>query len=135
MHQPDRPRVFITDDNVGLVATIRDLLIDAEIAVVGEARDGAEALRTIPPLAAAARLVVLMDVRMPGPINGIETTRVLVERCHDVRVIIFTAFPGSGIEQAARQAGAVGLLAKGCPAEAIVAAVTRAWARMVPVAG
>jgi DNA-binding NarL/FixJ family response regulator len=72
---------------------------------------------------------------MPGPVNGIEATRLLIDRCERVAVIIFTAFPGAGIEHAAYQAGAVALLAKGCPAALIVDAVRRAWTGMAPVAG
>jgi DNA-binding NarL/FixJ family response regulator len=128
------PRVFVADDNNGLRESIRELLTDAGVEVVGEAADSLDALRKIPPAAYARGLVVLMDVRMPGPVNGIEATRLVIDRCEHVAVIIFTAFPGDGIEQAARQAGAVELLAKGCPAEAIVDAVTRAWSGMVPVA-
>src|SRR5262245_21566936 len=101
------PRAAIVDDNHALRATVRELLIDAGIQVVAEAADGMRALRTIPPAAYQLPLVVLMDLRMSGPINGIETTRLLIERCGLVAVIIFTAFPGTGIEQAARQAGAV----------------------------
>lgn len=131
--QPDRPRVFVADDNAGLRATLRELFADAGIEVAGEAGDSTAALRTIPPLAYTAPLVILMDVRMPGPINGIEATRLLIDRCDHVAVIIFTAFPGHGIEQAARRAGAVELLVKGCPAEVLVDAVLRAWHAMVPV--
>jgi DNA-binding NarL/FixJ family response regulator len=131
MHQRDRPRAVLIDDNDRLRVVIGELLTDASIDVVAEAADGIQALRAIPPLAASAPLVVLMDVRLPGPVNGIEATRLLLERCQDVRVIIFTAFPGAGIEQAARQAGAVGLLVKGCPAEAIVATIRQVWAATV----
>jgi DNA-binding NarL/FixJ family response regulator len=127
MQQPDRPRLFVADDNAGLRATLRDLSADAGIEVVGEAGDGVTALRTIPPLADRVPLVILMDVRMPGPVNGIEATRLLIDRCERVAVIIFTAFPGEGIEQAAGRAGAVQVLAKGCPVTAIVDAVARAW--------
>jgi DNA-binding NarL/FixJ family response regulator len=130
---PTVPRVFIADDNVRLRATLSDLFADDGLEVVGEARDSAEALRKIPPIAYARPVVVLMDVRMPGPVNGIEATRLVIDRCEHVAVIIFTAFPGAGIEQAARQAGAVELLAKGCPAAEIVRTVERVWSRMVPV--
>jgi len=135
MQHLDRPRVTLVDDNEHLRATIEELLVDAGIQVVGQAADGMQALRTIPPAAATAPLVVLMDLRMPGPLNGIEVTRLLVDRCHDVRVIIFTAFPGSGIEQAARTAGAVDLLIKGASAETLIAAIQRAWAGTVRRAG
>jgi two-component system invasion response regulator UvrY len=131
---PPAPRVFVVDDNVGLRSSLRDLLADAGIEIVGEAGDGAEAIRCIPSVADARPVVALMDVRMPGPINGIEATRVLIDRCEDVAVIVFTAFPGTGIEQAARAAGAAGLLTKGCPAETLIDAILRTWSRMVPVA-
>jgi two-component system, chemotaxis family, protein-glutamate methylesterase/glutaminase len=124
---PDQPRVFIIDDNVGLRASLRELFTDAGVTVVGEAGDAMEALRKVPPLAYTAPVVTLMDVRMPGPINGIEATRLLLDRCAEVRVIVFTAFLSGGIEAAARTAGAVELLAKGAPAAELVAAVERAW--------
>jgi DNA-binding NarL/FixJ family response regulator len=129
------PRVFLVDDNAGLRGTLRDLFTDAGIEVVGEAGDSAEALRRIPPVAYERPLIVLMDVRMPGPINGIEATRLVIDRCERVAVIIFTAFPGAGIEQASRHAGAVEMLTKGCPASTIVTAIQHAWSRMQPVGG
>ena len=125
--QGQRPRAFLVDDNDGLRVAIRELLTDAGVEVVGEARDSGTALLAIPP-AATSPLVVLMDVRLPGPVNGIEATRRLLERRADVRVIIFTAFQrrrhGTG---AALAAGAVMVLVKGAPAETIVIAVRRAW--------
>jgi DNA-binding NarL/FixJ family response regulator len=127
------PRVFVVDDNDGLRGSIRELLADAAVEVVGEAVDGLDALRKIPSAAYLGRLVVLMDVRLPGPVNGIEATRLLLDRCQRIAVIVFTAFPGAGIERAARQAGAVDLLTKGCPAVEIVDAITREWSRMAPV--
>jgi len=133
MDPPARPRVFLCDDNHGLRTVIRELLTDAGVEVVGEAADGIGALRRIPPAAYAAPLVVVMDVRMPGPINGIEATRLLVDRCVDARVVIFTAFPGEGIERAARQAGAVGLLVKGVSGDAIIAEVGRVWSGVAVV--
>jgi DNA-binding NarL/FixJ family response regulator len=117
---------------------VRDLgtsRVDADHLVA--IRDATSAVRLgdrVPqPLADTAPLVILMDVRMPGPVNGIEATRLLVNRRVDVGVIIFTAFPGTGIEQAARDAGAVEVLTKGCPAATILDAVGRAWSGMVPV--
>src|SRR5205814_620523 len=69
-------RVLLADDQALVRAGFRALL-DAEqdITVVGEAGDGAEALRQ------AAELmpdVVLMDIRMPG-VDGLEATRTIVE--------------------------------------------------------
>ena len=125
--RPPGPRVFLTDDNAALRATLRDLFADTGIEVVGEAGDGAEALRAIPLVAGASPLVVVMDVRMPGPINGIEATRLLTARRSRAAVIVLTAFPGAGIEQAAREAGAVDVVAKGAPIAELARAVERAW--------
>ena len=130
---PERPSLFIVDDNEGLRASLADLFDDAGIEVVGEAGDAAEALRKVPPAAYLhVPLVVLMDMRMPGRVNGIEATRLLLDRCDGLRVLMFTAFGGPAIESAARAAGAVDVLTKGIPAAEIVAAVQRAWSG-VPV--
>jgi two-component system, NarL family, invasion response regulator UvrY len=134
MHEIERPKVFLVDDNVGLRSMLRELLAEAGVEVVGEADNGTAALRYIPGAACPGGLVVLMDVRMPGPVNGIEATRLLVGRCERLGVIVFTAFPGSGIEQAAIAAGAVDVLVKGAPAETIAETVRRTWSRMVAVA-
>jgi DNA-binding NarL/FixJ family response regulator len=127
-------RVYLVDDNPRLRAMMRELLEDAGAEVVGEADDGTTAVRYIPRVAYPDGLVVLMDVRMPGPINGIEATRLLVDRCERLSVVVFTAFPGSGIDAAARDAGAVDVLIKGASPATIVEAVTGAWSRTVPVA-
>ena len=108
--QGQRPRAFLVDDNDGLRVAIRELLTDAGVEVVGEARDSGTALLAIPRPPPA--LVVLMDVRLPGPVNGIEATRRLLERRAGVRVIIFTAFNGAAMERAALAAGAVMVLVK-----------------------
>jgi DNA-binding NarL/FixJ family response regulator len=84
-------RVLIADDQP-LMRTGFRMILDAEpdLEVVGEAADGAEAVR----LAAGARAdVVLMDVRMPG-MDGIEATRRLAgDGVQDpVRVLILTTF-------------------------------------------
>jgi two-component system invasion response regulator UvrY len=121
------PRVLLVDDQAALRAAIAELLTEAGIAVVGEAASAGEVSILVPLAADAGRLVVLMDVRFPGDVNGIEATRRLVRCCPDLRVVIFTGFPDAGIEQAAYEAGAVGFLVKGCSAAEIVAAVRRAW--------
>lgn len=101
------PRLFMVDDDERLRTRVRELLEYEGMTVVGEASTGDEALALI-PVAAAEPLVVLMDVRMPGRFNGIESTRLLMQShgCM-VGVLVFTGFPDPGIEDAARAAGAV----------------------------
>ena len=115
-------RVLIADDHP-LMRTGFRMILDAEpdLEVVGEAADGAEAVR----LAAGARAdVVLMDVRMPG-MDGIEATRRLAgDGVQDpVRVLILTTFDLDEYVLSALRAGASGFLLKDVPPEDLVDAI------------
>ena len=112
-------RLLIVDDQA-LVRMGFRMLLDAEpgITVVGEAASGAEALEL-----AAALLpdVVLMDVRMPG-LDGIATTRQLLEISPRSRVIILTTFDLDEYAFGGLRAGASGFLVKDTrPAELLAA--------------
>lgn len=103
--------VVIADDQ-GLVRAGFRALLDAQsdITVVGEAADGAEALR----LALEFRPdVMLMDIRMPG-VDGLVATRQIAEdeRLADVKVIILTTFDLDEYVFEAIRAGANGFLVK-----------------------
>ncbi|MEU8278956.1 response regulator [Microbispora bryophytorum] len=101
-------RVLLADDQALVRAGFRSLLARArDVAVVGEAADGAEAVR----LAASTRPdVVLMDIRMPGT-DGITATRSIVTG-QDCRVLILTTFDTDEHVFAALRAGASGFLTK-----------------------
>ena len=114
-------RVVVADDHqivrdgfAGLLAT------QADFAVVGTAKDGAEAVavcrRTVPD-------VVLMDVRMPT-MDGIEATRRITaaEPGHP-RVLILTTFDLDEYVYEALRAGASGFLLKDVAAERLFEAV------------
>lgn len=104
-------RVLLADDQHLVRAGFRTLLDSAEdLAVVGEASDGEEAVRL------AAELqpdVVLMDVRMPG-LDGIEATRRIAvdDRLGEVRVVILTTFEVDEYVFESLRAGASGFLLK-----------------------
>ncbi|RMI06746.1 DNA-binding response regulator [Cellulomonas triticagri] len=95
----------------------RLVLEDAgDVVVVGEAGDGAEALRQVEALRPD---VVLMDVRMPGT-NGIEATERIVASGSSSRVLILTTFDLDEYAFAALRAGASGFLLKDArPAELV----------------
>jgi len=104
-----RTSIVLVDDQELLRMGFR-MVLDAQpdLELVGEAGDGEEALEVVERLQPD---VVLMDVRMPG-IDGVETTRRLVERGGRSRVIILTTFDLDEYAYAALRAGASGFLLK-----------------------
>src|SRR5215469_18807792 len=97
------------------------LVLDAQedMEVVGEAGDGAAALRMVTALRPD---VVLMDVRMPG-VDGIEATRNIVESAMSTRVLILTTFDLDEYAYAGLRAGASGFLLKDVPPPELLAAI------------
>ncbi|WP_169164242.1 response regulator [Cellulomonas taurus] len=115
-------RVLLVDDQVMMRTGLRAILDGAGgIEVVGEATDGAEAVRLAVDLVPD---VVLMDLRMPG-MHGVEATRRLRgdPRLTNTRVLVLTTFDGDTETVAALRAGASGFLGKGAGPEELVAAV------------
>src|ERR1700761_2075282 len=84
------------------------LSAQADIEVIGEAADGAEAVRLTRLLRPD---VVLMDVRMPG-MDGIEATREITSVNPPTRVIILTTFDLDEYAFDGLRAGASGFLLK-----------------------
>jgi DNA-binding NarL/FixJ family response regulator len=104
-------RALLADDQALIRAGFRLILDTADdIEVVGEATDGAQAVR----LARSERAdVVLMDIRMPG-VDGLEATRQIAaeDDLAGVRVVILTTFESDEYVYQALQAGASGFLVK-----------------------
>ncbi|MFJ2542906.1 response regulator [Microbacterium sp. NPDC087589] len=114
-------RVLIADDQAVVRAGLAVILgAEADIEVIGEAVDGADAAR----LARSLRPdVVCMDIRMPGT-DGIAATREIVgdaELATDV--LILTTFDVDADVFAALEAGAAGFLLKGADEHTLLAAV------------
>jgi DNA-binding NarL/FixJ family response regulator len=117
--------VMIADDQA-MVRSGLSLLLTAEedIEVVGEARDGGEAVR----LARERRPdVILMDIRMPG-IDGIEATRLLAGRDvpDPLTVVMLTTFGAEEYVVDALRAGAVGFVLKDSDPDTLLGAVRAA---------
>ena len=106
---PGPTRVLLVDDQA-LVRSGFRMLIEAEddLSVVGEATDGAEALKL---LAQRSADVVLMDIRMPV-MDGVEATRRIVAAGIPAKVLVLTTFDLDEYVFAALKAGAAGFLLK-----------------------
>ncbi|MGU3294419.1 response regulator [Williamsia sp. M5A3_1d] len=111
--------VVIADDHAAIRAGLTMVLGQADgVQVVGEARDGDEAVR----LARSLRPeVVVMDIRMPGT-DGITATAEIV-RTGLAAVLVLTSFDIDDHVFAALDAGAGGFLLKTAETETIVAAI------------
>ncbi|MFD5538469.1 response regulator [Streptomyces sp. NPDC127079] len=113
-------RVLLVDDEPLLrMAFSMVLAAQPDMAAVGEAGDGAEAVRLTGELRPD---VVLMDVRMPG-MDGIEATERIVAQCPEARVLILTTFDLDEYAFAGLRAGASGFLLKNAMPEELLAAI------------
>ncbi|MGW7006205.1 response regulator [Streptomyces sp. NPDC054933] len=112
--------VLLVDDQP-LMRVAFNLVLESQsdLAVVGEAGDGAEAVRLARQLQPD---VVLMDVRMPG-MDGIEATEAIITSCPDTRVLILTTFDLDEYAFAGLRAGASGFLIKNALPEELLAAI------------
>lgn len=113
-------RVLVVDDEALVRSGLRMILEAAgDIAVIGEAADGAEAVATATRLRAD---VVLLDVRMPGT-DGLTAAARLARLPDPPKVIMLTTFDRDEYVHRALRAGAVGFLLKDTPPRDLAAAV------------
>jgi DNA-binding NarL/FixJ family response regulator len=112
-------RAVVADDHPVFRSGLRTLLEDLGVEVVGEAADGAAAVKA----ALEHRPdVVLMDLQMPE-VNGLEATRRLSTAAPEVRVLVLTMVEDDDMLFAALRAGAAGYLLKGAGPDEIDRAV------------
>jgi DNA-binding NarL/FixJ family response regulator len=122
--------VLLVDDHQMVRAGLAALLgATDDITVVGEAADGAAAVREV---AAHRPDVVLMDLSMPG-VDGVEATRRILAEHPGVKVVVLTSFSDRDRVSEALGAGAVGYQLKDCEPADLVGAVRSAAAGHVPL--
>ena len=113
-------RVLLVDDH----AIVRDgikaiLAADREIHVIAEADNGRDGVRCALALEPD---VVMMDISMPD-LNGVESTRLIHDKCPATRIIVLSMQATSEYVFRAFQAGASGYLVKNSAGEEIGAAI------------
>jgi NarL family two-component system response regulator LiaR len=121
-------RILMADDHGVVRQGLRMYLsLDPELEVVGEAADGAEALRLTHELKPD---VVLMDLLMPV-VDGIAATEAIRRELPEVEVIALTSVLEDSAVYAAMRAGAIGYLLKDTEADALCRAIKAAAAGQV----
>lgn len=122
-------KVLVVDDHPVVRDGLRGMLCgQPDLAVVGEAADGLEALAEV------ARLlpdVVLMDLRMPR-LDGVAAIERIRRRHPAVQVLVLTTYDADRDIVRALEAGATGVVLKDAPREVLFEAV-RTTARGQPV--
>ncbi|RKS07982.1 LuxR family two component transcriptional regulator [Nocardiopsis sp. Huas11] len=113
-------RTLLVDDELLVRSGLR-MILDAapDIEVVGEAGDGAEAVRMARELVPD---VVLLDIRMPGT-DGLTAAARLTALERAPRVVLLTTFDLDEYVHDALRAGAVGFLLKDTPPRDLISAV------------
>ena len=121
-------RIVIADDHSVVRQGLRMFLgLDSELEVVGEAADGAEALRLARQLLPD---VVLMDLLMPV-MDGITATAAIRSELPDTEVLALTSVLEDASVVGAVRAGAIGYLLKDTQADALCLAIKAAAAGQV----
>jgi NarL family two-component system response regulator LiaR len=113
-------KVLIADDHALFREGTRSLIEqETDMEVVGEASDGAEAIKLVTELHPH---VVLMDIAMPQ-VNGIEATRRIKADCPTTAVLILTDYDNDQYIVALLEAGAAGYLLKNVSGADLVNAI------------
>jgi DNA-binding NarL/FixJ family response regulator len=113
-------RVLIADDQTLFRSGLARLLDeDPRVQIVGQAVDGADAVRQAIKLKPD---VVLMDLKMPH-VDGVEATRQIRAQLPDMKVLILTTFDADNHVLQALEAGVSGYVLKDSVAEAIVTSI------------
>jgi DNA-binding NarL/FixJ family response regulator len=103
-------KILIVDDHAVVRAGIRTLLENEDdFLVVDEAENGMEAIKKAQ---SHQPDVIVMDIRLPGGISGIEACEQILARLPQTRVLMLTSYAEDDLVKEAIRAGAVGYVLK-----------------------
>jgi two-component system response regulator NreC len=115
-----KTRILICDDHTLFVEGIKAMLRnEPSLEVVGEARDGLQAVQLVKQLQPD---VILMDVSMPD-MNGFDATRRVHQSDPTVKVLILTMHDDEELVARCLEAGAAGYIIKDAPASQLMYAI------------
>lgn len=116
------PKILIVDDNDVMRALLRGILRNEDYQVVGEARNGIQALEMVERMTPD---VVCLDVIMPE-LDGLETLKSIKRDFPQVSVIMITGNASKENVQEALELGANGFVVKPFNAAKVLEALSRA---------
>jgi DNA-binding NarL/FixJ family response regulator len=112
--------VLLADDNRVVRTAFRKILeLEDDLEVVGEAKNGRQAVAMVKKLHPA---LVLMDVSMPL-LNGFQATRQLLEEVPATKVLMLSAYSDEAYIEEATRSGAMGYLLKQTSADNVCIAI------------
>ncbi len=122
-------KVLIVDDHHVIREGLRRILeLDKGLNVVGEAKNGEEAIRKAVALSPD---VILMDLKMPS-MDGISATREIKQKLPDVNILVLTLYAEDLVKEAF-EAGASGYLLKDSECEQITKGIHQVHSGLSPV--
>jgi DNA-binding NarL/FixJ family response regulator len=115
-----RITVLLADDNKLVRSGFRKILeLEADLEVVGEAKDGRQAISMAKKLLPA---VILMDFTMPQ-LNGLQATRHIHEAIPAIKVLMLSMHSDEAYVEEAIHSGAAGYLLKHAAGDSVCAAI------------
>jgi CheY-like chemotaxis protein len=122
---PARPSILIVEDEALIASYIREVLEESGFAIVGVASSGIEALTLA---ADALPDLALVDIKIAGPMDGIEVVQELRRR-FNIASIFLSGVADPAVMERARKAPALGFLEKPFRPSQVFNALQRALAR------
>lgn len=113
-------RVMVVDDEPIIRMDLTEILIEHHCIVVGEAADGVTAVNLARALHPE---VILMDIKMPGSIDGMQAAKTIIEE-EICPVVLLTAFNQKELLEESSAIGVFGYLMKPIKEEDILPALT-----------
>lgn len=119
----DKIKVVIAEDHKIVRSGLRRILEENQIDVVGEVKNGNEAIEL------SCRLkpdVVLMDIGMPEE-DGISATKIIKKKCPEIKIVVLTMYKDEEILMRAIKAGAIGYVLKERTPDELVHSIKSAY--------
>lgn len=121
-----QPKVLIVDDNDLMRTLLRGMLRGEEYQVVGEARNGIQAVEMVQKIKPD---IVCLDVMMPE-MDGLEALQAMKQAKPDLIVVMITGNPSVENVQESIQHGAAGFIVKPFNTAKVLDTLSHAWSHM-----